>query len=352
MKRSRTPSSHVASLFEILLVAATAALLLAACGASETLENSSSSAAPSATVPQAAITDYPATPLPTPTVAGAVVYSKALKTTKVFRSDLYIVNTDGSGLKRLTDAPAMEEHPTWSPDGRRIAYGQYETSGFGENPTTASIWVMDADGSHKVRLTKGAVHGSWPVWSPDGKLIAFGWSSPKDDLVRVIRPDGSGLKTVGKLSAFGDANWSEDPVLSGGLGWTPDGRIVVVKAGEVCAVNVDGSGLTPLTKDAQLGSFSLSPDGAKFTLESAGQLRIVPVQGGGPEVLITTLVNYLFPEPRTVPSWSPDAKHLALTGCSLTSVAGSSIYIINADGSGLSAIPGVTAARDAAWRPE
>ena len=351
MRRSRT-APHPVALVVTSLVAATVALTLAACGGSETPPSGSSSAAPTTTVPEAAITDYPATPLPTPSVAGAIIYSKALKPTKFFRSDLYIVNTDGSGLKQLTDAPAMEEHPTWSPDGRKIAYGQYETSGFGEDPTTASIWVMDADGSHKVRLTTGAVHGSWPAWSPDGKLIAFGWSSPTGDLVRVIRPDGSGLETVGKLSAFGDVNWSEDPVVSGGLGWTPDGRIVVVKAGEVCAVNVDGSGLTPLTKDAQLGSFSLSPDGAKFTLESKGQLRIVPVQGGGPAVLITSLVNYLFPEPLTVPSWSPDAKHLALTGCSFTSAAGSSLYIINADGSGLSAVPGVTAARDAAWRPE
>ena len=69
-------------------------------------------------------------------------------------------------------------------------------------------------------------------------------------------------------------------------------------------------------------------------------------------MLITTLVNYLMPETWTTPSWSPDGQHLAVTGCSATTTEGSSIYIINADGSGFSAVPGVKAARDAAWRPE
>ena len=330
-----------------------AALALAACGGPAGGASGSPSAAATPPVPQAVITDYPATPLPTPTVAGTIVFSKALKSTDVRRSDLYIVKTDGSGLRQLTDAPAMEEHPTWSPDGRKIAYGQYETTGFGEDPTTASIWVMDADGSHKVRLTTGSVHGNWPVWSPDGKLIAFGWSSPTGDVVRVMRPDGSGLETVGKLSVFGNVNWIEDPSPSCGLGWTPDGRIVTVKSGDVCAVDVAGSGLTPLTKGARLGAFSLSPDGTRITLESTGQLRIVPVGVDGPEVLITSLVNYLFPEPLTVPSWSPDGTHLALTGSSISAPpSGSSIYIIEADGFGLTAVPGVTGARDAAWRPQ
>jgi Tol biopolymer transport system component len=347
MKRIRSPRSRRAA---TLAAVAAAVLALAACGGSETTASSPPSAAPTMAVPQAAITDYPATPLPTPTVAGTIVFSRALKTTTVYRSDLYIVNTDGSGLRRLTDAPTTEEHPAWSPDGRKIAYAQYV--GNGEDPTTANIWVMDADGSHRVRLTKGAVHGVWPAWSPDGKLIAFGALSPSGDVVRVMNLDGSGVTTVCKLSVYGGVGG--EPPSSLGLGWTPDGRILTVKSGEVCAVNVDGSGLAPLTEGARLGSFSLSSDGSMITLESAGQLRIEPIQGDGPAVLITTLVNYLFPEPFTVPSWSPDGTHLAITGSSdpYSDLVGAPIYIINADGSGLSAVPGVTAARDAAWRPE
>ena len=222
----------------------------------------------------------------------------------------------------------------------------------GEDPTTANIWVMDADGSHKVRLTKGAVHGCWPAWSRDGKLIAFGSLLATGDVVRVMNADGSGVRTVGELSVFG--GWGGGPPSSLGLSWTPDGRILAVKSGEVHAVNVDGNGLTPLTEGARLGAFSLSPDGSKFTLDGAGELRIVPVQGDGPEVLITTLVNYLVPEPFTVPSWSPDGTHLAITGSSdpFGGADGGPIYIVQVDGSGLSAVPGVNGARDAAWRPE
>ena len=62
---------------------------------------------------------------------------------------------------------------------------------------------MDATAPTRCASTKGAVHGNWPVWSPDGKLIAFGWSSPTGDVVRVIKPDGTGVETVGKLSVFG-----------------------------------------------------------------------------------------------------------------------------------------------------
>jgi Tol biopolymer transport system component len=345
MRRSRVTRS----IWAATLTALAAALTLAACGGSGTTASSPSSPSPAASRPQAVISDYPATPLPTPTVAGTIVYSKALEPTGIQRTDLYIVNTDGSGLRRLTDAPATEDHPAWSPDGRRIAYAQYV--GIGEDPTTANIWVMDADGSHKVRLTKGAVHGVWPAWSPDGKLIAFGSLLPTEDVVRVMNADGSGVRTVGKLSVFG--GWGGGPPSSLGLGWTPDGRILTVKSGEVCAVNLDGSGLTPLTKGARLGAFSLSPDGTRITLESAGQLRIAPVRGGGPEVLITNLVSYLMPEPWTVPSWSPDGTQLAITGSSVfLPPSGSPLYIIDADGSGLSGVPGVTGARDAAWRPE
>jgi Tol biopolymer transport system component len=64
--------------------------------------------------------------------------------------DVYVVNADGSGLRRLTDDPGPDFDPSWSPDGRWIAY-RHEGEG---GDSTAEIYVMDADGSQKRNLTR------------------------------------------------------------------------------------------------------------------------------------------------------------------------------------------------------
>src|SRR5919204_6727901 len=61
--------------------------------------------------------------------------------------DVYAVNADGSGLVRLTDDPAADFDPSWSPDGRRIAYRH-------EDEQSGQIYVMDADGSRQRSLTR------------------------------------------------------------------------------------------------------------------------------------------------------------------------------------------------------
>ena len=179
----------------LLLLVAVTVLTLAACGGSSTTASTTTASnTPSATattaLPQAVITDYPATPLPAPSAAGTLAFMKILKPGAGGNGDIYVANTDGTGLKRLTNGPSWEDHPTWSPDGRRIAYSQWQ----GDDPAEgADIWVMNADGSGKVRLTTGAVHGVWPTWSPDGKHIAFGSTRDGSADIFVMDADGSNL---------------------------------------------------------------------------------------------------------------------------------------------------------------
>ena len=61
-------------------------------------------------------------------------------------ADIYSIGVDGSGLRRLTDDPAKDYAPAWSPDGRRIVFVSDRTS-------QADIWLMDTDGKNLVQLT-------------------------------------------------------------------------------------------------------------------------------------------------------------------------------------------------------
>ena len=125
--------------------------------------------------------------------------------------DIAVIRTDGTGYRNLTRSPdANEWGPVWSPDGRRIAYSSDENG-------MPQLFVMNADGSNARQLSD--VWGEYPAWSPDGSRIAFassmGGSTPFGDPdydVWVMDADGSDETN---LTAAPDSNdmyptWSPD----------------------------------------------------------------------------------------------------------------------------------------------
>ena len=75
--------------------------------------------------------------------------------------DIYVMNADGSDLKRLTHDPVVEWAPSWSPDGKEIIFQRVIS---GENDS--EIYIMNADGSDKRRITNNSEYDGQPDWSP------------------------------------------------------------------------------------------------------------------------------------------------------------------------------------------
>ncbi len=76
------------------------------------------------------------------------------------------MNADGSNVQRITDGDGIDSWPVWSPDGKRIAFVSNRTGNY-------EIYLMNADGSTIKNLTNNAAQDTSPTWSPDGKKIAF-----------------------------------------------------------------------------------------------------------------------------------------------------------------------------------
>jgi Tol biopolymer transport system component len=74
--------------------------------------------------------------------------------------EIYVMNADGSGQTNLTNHPALDMDPSWSPDGTRIAFSSTRDDGNGE------IYVMNADGSGQTRLTNNPAPDWYPSWGP------------------------------------------------------------------------------------------------------------------------------------------------------------------------------------------
>ncbi|MCX6373496.1 MAG: LpqB family beta-propeller domain-containing protein, partial [Actinobacteria bacterium] len=331
-------------------LAVIAAFAIAACGG--TAVTAAPQASPGATGSPSAEPPRRAAPLPTPTVAGTIAFAKVRAAGSLY-SDICVVRSDGAQLKTVTGSGSYRAlNPAWSPDGSTIAFTALGPLDGGA--ATATLAVMRADGAFLATLINDHVQGDGAAWSPDGTRIAFArsWSTGRAAIFVIddggtINVDAADLRRVTRPAAGTRAAAQADrsPV------WAPDGRILFLRSGDVFAVDPDGSGLTALTDVGSIAEFALSPDGRRIAICDSKRDRVVVMAlhgGGHPVTLLEPVSDYAAsdgPSRDATLAWAPDGKALALA-------TSAGLYIVNVDGSGLSAVPGVGAALDPAWRPE
>ena len=223
-------------------------------------------------------------------------------------TQIFTMNPDGSGRTQLTGG-VRDGGPAWSPDGNRIAFIGNDSDG------TSHLFIMNADGSGQTSLTSPSRR---PAWSPDGTRIAFSGQSPGRPGIFVINADGSGETQLTDVNDVGAA-------------WSPDGtriafvRAVIGQGDAIYVMNADGSGLARVASDTAGGqqALSWSPDGTKITFELGGRVYLVNANGTG-------LAQLTFGPYAYFPTWSPDGRIAYFQ----TQEHAQRLYLMELDGSG------------------
>lgn len=121
-------------------------------------------------------------------------------------NEIYVMRPDGSEVQNLTQHPANDALPSWSPDGKRLVFRSTRDG-------NKDLYVIDVDGTGLTRLTTSPGTDTFPHWSPLGDRIVFASDRTGDFEIYTIRPDGSDLRQL-----------THSPSLDMHPVWSPDGQ--------------------------------------------------------------------------------------------------------------------------------
>jgi Tol biopolymer transport system component len=160
-------------------------------------------------------------------------------------NNIWVMNADGSGQTDLNnpDILSKDEGPSFSPDGSKIAFSRVLFEG--EPPFNYDIWVMNADGSEQTNLSNSPASEDYlPAFSPDGSKIAFETYRDGAPEIYVMNADGSGTPT--NLSNNPGSS-SDSTAYDRRPAWSPDGTRIAFESlrsgnSEIWVMNADGTG--------------------------------------------------------------------------------------------------------------
>jgi Tol biopolymer transport system component len=266
-------------------------------------------------------------------------------------SEIFVVNADGSGRRQLTHnlAEYNRYRPSWSPDGTRLAYvgNPLDASGQKTGSCPCGAFVVNADGSGVKMLAADSVD---PVWSPNGKRIAF-MSNRHGGItltgeIYVMRADGTHQR-----------NLSDDRAADTNPAWSPDSRKLlftsIPSSGRnsrrgVFVMNANGSHRKRIARDpastltGNQPAGDWSPDGRRIVLGSGGAAPLAVVNAVGTRFVRLRVTG-------DSPTWSPDGRSIAYIGDDNGKFE---VYTVRPNGSGRRRLTPNYMTDDAlAWQP-
>lgn len=231
--------------------------------------------------------------------------------------EVYIADYDGANQRRITVGRQLNATPVWSPDGRSIAYTSWRT-GF------MDIYISNIFQGTMLTPAKGTASSQnfLPAFSPDGKMIAFTSTRDGNSEIYVMNRDGSGLRRL-----------TSHPAIDTTPTWSPSGTQIAFtseRSGSpgIYTVGVDGLGLRRISAD----SYS---DRATWSPPPLNEIAYAARTGPGYDIKILNIESgktrqITFGEgSNESPAWAPNGRHLAFTS---TRAGRTQVFTVDLDG--------------------
>jgi Tol biopolymer transport system component len=202
---------------------------------------------------------------------------------------IWVSAADGSGPQQLTHGRRPQGSPSWSPDGRQIAFDSVD------DDSHYHIWIMDADGGNRRQVTTDRGDQNVPTWSGDGHWIYFSWDPGDGRDIWRTPPGGGGLKervtrggsgVIGRETADGKSllyqqKGGDLPLLALPLSGGPSRQLIACVSSAAFAVAATGIYYVPCTRETDAPIHVMNP-------------------ATGADQLLGTLEKYVYRVPFTV----------------------------------------------------